>query len=108
MFHTMIQQTQATCQTLVSSIQGFPSSLQDKVKQVHQSTKELQATFATVGSFQELSSILLTQSRQQVLKAQEYMDELLEYVVHSTPLSWLVGPFMLSVKLPVEATEPAE
>lgn len=108
MFQSIIQQLQATCLTLMSSIQGFPSNIQDKVQQVHHSTKELQTSFSTVHSFQDLSSRILTQSRKQVTKAQGYMDELLEYIVHNTPLSWLVGPFMLSGKIPEEAMEPSE
>ncbi|KAM7177662.1 perilipin-3-like [Macrochelys suwanniensis] len=108
MFQSIIQQLQATCLTLMSSIQGFPSNIQDKVQQVRQSTKELQASFSTVHSFQDLSSRILTQSRKQVTKAQGYMDELLEYIVHNTPLSWLVGPFMLSGKIPEETMEPSE
>ncbi|XP_030398515.1 perilipin-2-like isoform X2 [Gopherus evgoodei] len=108
MFQSIIQQLQATCLTLMSSIQGFPSNIQDKVQQVRHSTKELQASFSTVHSFQDLSSRILTQSRKQVTKAQGYMDELLEYIVHNTPLSWLVGPFMLSGKIPEEAMDPSE
>ncbi|TFK00680.1 huntingtin-interacting protein 1-like [Platysternon megacephalum] len=108
MFQSIIQQLQATCLTLMSSIQGFPSNIQDKVQQVCHSTKELQASFSTVHSFQDLSSRILTQSRKQVTKAQGYMDDLLEYIVHNTPLSWLVGPFMLSGKIPEEAMEPSE
>ncbi|XP_060101787.1 perilipin-3-like [Heteronotia binoei] len=108
MFHKITQQLQATCQTLVSSIQGFPSSLQDKVQQVWQSTGELQTLFSTAGSFQELSSSLLTQSRKKVLKAQGYMDEVFDYIVRNTPLSWLVGPFLLSGRLPAEVDDPAQ
>ncbi|XP_075753367.1 perilipin-3-like isoform X2 [Pelodiscus sinensis] len=106
MFQSIVQQLQATCLTLLSSIQGFPSSIQDKVQEVRCSTKELQASFSTVHSFQDLSSSILTQSRKKVTKAQEYMDELLEYIVHNTPLSWLVGPFLLSGTIPEEAREP--
>nr|XP_014435199.1 perilipin-3-like isoform X2 [Pelodiscus sinensis] len=106
MFQSIVQQLQATCLTLLSSIQGFPSNIQDKVQEVRCSTKELQASFSTVHSFQDLSSSILTQSRKKVTKAQEYMDELLEYIVHNTPLSWLVGPFLLSGTIPEEAREP--
>ncbi|XP_061494525.1 perilipin-3-like isoform X2 [Rhineura floridana] len=105
MFHNMIQHLQTTSQTLMSSIQGFPSNLQDKMQQVLQSSRELHASFSTVRSFQELSTTLLAQSHQTVQKAQEYMDELLEYVAYNTPLSWLVGPFILSAKLSMEAVE---
>nr|XP_056702575.1 perilipin-3-like [Euleptes europaea] len=108
MFYKIIQQLQATCQTLVSSIQGFPSSLQDKVEQVRQSTGDLHTSFSAVGSFQELSGTLLARSRHQVLKAQGYMDELFDYVVHNTPLSWLVGPFLLCGRPPAEMADSAK
>ncbi|XP_028602056.2 perilipin-3-like [Podarcis muralis] len=108
MFQYLIHRLQTVSQTLVSSIQGFPSSLEDKVQKVGQSTGELHAAASTVRSFQDLPSTLLAQSRQTVQKAQEYMDELLEYVTHNTPLSWLVGPFVLSGKLPAEVSEPAD
>ncbi|XP_067415217.1 perilipin-3-like isoform X2 [Emydura macquarii macquarii] len=107
MFQSITQQLQTTCLTLLSSIQGFPSNIQDKVQQVRHSTKELQASFSTIYSFKDLSSSILTQSHERVTKAQEYMDELLEYIVHNTPLSWLVGPFMLSGTIPEEAMEPS-
>uniref|UniRef100_A0A8C8RM90 Perilipin n=1 Tax=Pelusios castaneus TaxID=367368 RepID=A0A8C8RM90_9SAUR len=105
MFQNIIQQLQATCLTLLSSIQGFPSNIQDKVQKVRHSTKELQASFSTIHSFQDLSSSILAQSHKKVTKAQEYMDELLEYIVHNTPLSWLVGPFMLSSTIPEDGPE---
>ncbi|XP_066489892.1 perilipin-3-like [Tiliqua scincoides] len=61
-----------------------------------------------VAQLEELSSTLLAQSRWKVLKAQKYMDELLEYVVHNTPLSWMVGPFVLSDKPLAEGVKPDE
>uniref|UniRef100_A0A8D0GWJ8 Perilipin n=1 Tax=Sphenodon punctatus TaxID=8508 RepID=A0A8D0GWJ8_SPHPU len=108
MFNSIIQKLQTACQTLVSNIQGFPASFQDKVQQVAHSTKELQASFSAARSFQELSDGILAQSREKVVKAQTYMDDLLEYLVHNTPLSWLVGPFMLASKIPAEVLEPRD
>ncbi|XP_060135410.1 perilipin-3-like [Zootoca vivipara] len=108
MFQYLIHHLQTVSQTLVSSIQGFPSSLEDKVQTVSQSTGELHAAASTVRSFQDLPGSLLAQSCQTVQKSREYMDELLEYVTHNTPLSWLVGPFVLSGKLPAEVSEPAD
>ncbi|XP_062984821.1 LOW QUALITY PROTEIN: perilipin-3-like [Elgaria multicarinata webbii] len=102
MFRNMIQQLQAACQALLFSIQGFPSSLQDKVQQIRQSTKDLHSSFSAAGSFQELPGALLSQSYQRVQKAQEYLDELWEYIARNTPLSWLVGPFKLSEPAPFE------
>ncbi|XP_060635683.2 perilipin-3-like [Anolis sagrei] len=105
MFQNMIQQLQTTFQTLTSSIQGFPSSLQDKMHQIRESTKVLHASLSNAGSFQELSNTILAQSYQTVQKAQEYMEELREYITHHTPLSWLVGPFIRLPKPPTEGDQ---
>ncbi|XP_077196818.1 perilipin-3-like [Paroedura picta] len=108
MFHKICQQLQAACQTLASIIQGFPHGLQDKMQQVHQSIGELRSSFSTIGSFRELSSSLLSQSQEKVLKVQGNMDDVLDYVVHNAPLSWLVGPFLLSGRLPTEVADAAQ
>ncbi|XP_050824889.1 perilipin-3-like isoform X5 [Gopherus flavomarginatus] len=47
-----------------------------------------------LGKPEDLSSSLLTQSQEMVTKAQEYVDELMAYVMETTPLSWVVGPFI--------------
>ncbi|XP_074855641.1 perilipin-3-like [Carettochelys insculpta] len=84
MSRSILQQLQDACLMLVSSIQGLPSSFQDK----------------------DLSSSLLTQSQEMVRKAQEYMDELMAYMMQNTPLSWIVGPFIPSGKVPANSIEP--
>nr|XP_006130385.1 perilipin-3-like [Pelodiscus sinensis] len=94
MSRSILQQLQDACRVLVSSIQGLPANLQDKVQEVYQNMGELHASFSTAHSFQDLSSSLLTQSQEMVTKAQEYVDELMAYVVQNTPLSWIVGPFV--------------
>ncbi|XP_029470400.1 perilipin-3-like isoform X2 [Rhinatrema bivittatum] len=93
MTRSLTQQLQTTCQTLVSSMQGLPSNIQEKVQQLRQNTEELHYSFSTAHSFQDLSSSVLAQSREQVNKAWEHMDELVNYLVTNTPLTWLVGPF---------------
>ncbi|XP_050824758.1 perilipin-3-like isoform X1 [Gopherus flavomarginatus] len=94
MSRSIIQQLQDACQMLVSGIQGLPTNFQDKVKQMYHNMEELHASFSTAHSFQDLSSSLLTQSQEMVTKAQEYVDELMAYVMETTPLSWVVGPFI--------------
>ncbi|XP_043821155.1 perilipin-3 isoform X2 [Dromiciops gliroides] len=96
MFRDVTQQLQGNCLQLVSSIQGLPSNIQDKVQQARTQVEELQATFSGAQTFQDLSSSVLTQSRERVNKARESLDEMLEYVAHNTPLTWLVGPFFPS------------
>ncbi|XP_030398348.1 perilipin-3-like isoform X2 [Gopherus evgoodei] len=106
MSRSVIQQLQDACQMLVSSIQGLPTNFQDKVKQMYHNMEELHASFSTAHSFQDLSSSLLTQSQEMVTKAQEYVDELMAYVMETTPLSWVVGPFIPSDKMSADAMEP--
>uniref|UniRef100_A0A8C4WBF1 Perilipin n=1 Tax=Gopherus evgoodei TaxID=1825980 RepID=A0A8C4WBF1_9SAUR len=103
---SIIQQLQDACQMLVSSIQGLPTNFEDKVKQMYHNMEELHASFSTAHSFQDLSSSLLTQSREMVTKAQEYVDELMAYVMETTPLSWVVGPFIPLAKVSADAIEP--
>nr|XP_048690028.1 perilipin-3-like isoform X2 [Caretta caretta] len=90
---SLTQQLKTTCLTLLGSIQGLPSTIQDKAQQVSSSTEELQASFSSAGCFQDLSSSALARSREMVTKAQESLDELLEYVTQNIPLDWIVGPF---------------
>ncbi|XP_074839806.1 uncharacterized protein LOC142007155 [Carettochelys insculpta] len=106
MSRSILQQLQDACQVLVSSIQGLPTSLQDKVQQVYRNMEELRASFSTVGSFQDLSSSPLTQSREMVSRAQEYVDELMAYMMQNAPLSWIVGPFIPSGKGSAGSMEP--
>uniref|UniRef100_A0A2K6FPU4 Perilipin n=1 Tax=Propithecus coquereli TaxID=379532 RepID=A0A2K6FPU4_PROCO len=93
MFRDIARQLQATCVSLGSSIQGLPTNVKDQVQHARRQVEDLQATFSGVHSFQELSSGLLTQSREGVAKAREALDHVVEYVAQNTPLTWLVGPF---------------
>ncbi|XP_058584349.1 perilipin-3 isoform X2 [Neofelis nebulosa] len=93
MFRDIAQQLQNTCASLGSSIQGLPSHVKDQVQQARHQVEGLQATFSGVHSFQDLSSTILTQSREQVAKAREALDHMVEYVAQNTPIMWLVGPF---------------
>ncbi|CAM4577285.1 unnamed protein product [Caretta caretta] len=93
MSQSLTQQLKTTCLTLLGSIQGLPSTIQDKAQQVSSSTEELQASFSSAGCFQDLSSSALARGREMVTKAQKSLDELLEYVTQNIPLDWIVGPF---------------
>ncbi|CAM4680458.1 unnamed protein product [Lepidochelys kempii] len=93
MSQSLTQQLKTTCLTLLGSIQGLPSTIQDKAQQVSSSIQDLQASFSSAGCFQDLSSSALARSREMVTKAQKSLDELLEYVMQNIPLDWIVGPF---------------
>ncbi|XP_043403383.1 perilipin-3-like isoform X3 [Chelonia mydas] len=93
MSQSLTQQLKTTCLTLLGSMRGLPSTIQDKAQQVSSSIEELQASFSSAGCFQDLSSSALAQSWEMVTKAQKSLDELLEYVTQNIPLDWIVGPF---------------
>ncbi|XP_043403386.1 perilipin-3-like isoform X6 [Chelonia mydas] len=93
MSQSLTQQLKTTCLTLLGSIQGLPSTIQDKGQQVSSSIEELQASFSSASCFQDLSSSALAWSREMVTKAQESLEELLEYMTQNIPLDWIVGPF---------------
>ncbi|KAM9688805.1 perilipin-3 isoform 1-T1 [Trichechus inunguis] len=93
MFRDITQQLQATCASLASSLQGLPTNVKDKAQQARRQVEDLQATFSGIHSFQDLSSTILTQSRERVTKARDALDEMVEYVAQNTPIMWLVGPF---------------
>uniref|UniRef100_A0A8C3FJP3 Perilipin n=1 Tax=Chrysemys picta bellii TaxID=8478 RepID=A0A8C3FJP3_CHRPI len=93
MSQSLTEQLKTTCLTLLGSIQGLPSTIQDKAQQVSSSIEALQASFSSASCFQDLSSSALAQSQEKVTKAQESLDELLEYVMQNIPLDWIVGPF---------------
>ncbi|KAJ1085250.1 hypothetical protein NDU88_005383 [Pleurodeles waltl] len=93
MTRNLAQQLQTTCLTLVSSMQGLPSNMQERALQLRQSAEELHSSFSAARSFQDLSSGVLTRSRDTMAKARQQIDDLVDYVVVHTPLTWLVGPF---------------
>lgn len=93
MFRDIAQQLQATCTSLGSSIQGLPTHVKDQVLQARHQVEDLQATFSSIHSFQDLSSSILTQSHERITKAREGLDHMVEYVAQNMPITWLVGPF---------------
>ncbi|XP_040846598.1 perilipin-3 [Ochotona curzoniae] len=93
MFRDIAQQLQATCTSVAGSVQGLPGHVKEQAQLARHRAEELQAAFASVHSFQDLSGSLLSQSRERLAEAREALDRVLEYVAHNTPVMWLVGPF---------------
>ncbi|XP_054844580.1 perilipin-3-like [Eublepharis macularius] len=86
------QQLKRTFKNLIANIEGLPSNLQHNMQQAYFNMEELHVSFASAQCFHDLSSSILSQSQENALKAQDYVEDVLEYVVNNTPLSWLVGP----------------
>ncbi|XP_063003377.1 uncharacterized protein LOC134413178 [Elgaria multicarinata webbii] len=101
----LAQQLQSATLALVSNLQGLPAGLQEKVGLVRQNVEDLRASFASAGSFQDLSSSVLAQGRERLTKARQLSEELVDHVVHNAPLSWVVGPFVPSGKAEGEEIE---
>ncbi|XP_038633546.1 perilipin-2-like [Scyliorhinus canicula] len=87
-------QLQTICQTLASSVRGLPENIEDQVQQVCKLAKEIYTSLSSATSFQDLSAPFLTQTKEQMLKIREGMDGVMDYLLHNTPLNWLVGPFI--------------
>ncbi|XP_048470144.1 perilipin-2-like [Rhincodon typus] len=103
----LTQQLQTTCLTLVSNVHGLPQHIQDKVQQIRKTAETIHTSFSSANSFSDLSGQLLAQSREQMLKIRESMDGVMDYVLHNTPLNWLVGPFVPQPNECIESEEMA-
>ncbi|NXF26209.1 PLIN3 protein, partial [Rhodinocichla rosea] len=93
MLQGLLHQLHATCSHLAVGARAFPSSVQETAGHVRHGVEGVQASLASARSFQELSGLVLAQSREAVTRAQLSLEGLLEHVGQHTPLPWLVGPF---------------
>ncbi|NXO96990.1 PLIN3 protein, partial [Certhia brachydactyla] len=93
MLHGLLHQLHATCSHLAAGARAFPSSVQETAGHVRHGVEGIQASLASACSFQDLSGLVLAQSRDAVTRAQLSLEGLLEHVGQHTPLPWLVGPF---------------
>ncbi|NXA02148.1 PLIN3 protein, partial [Nesospiza acunhae] len=93
MLQGLLHQLHAACSHLATGARAFPSSVQETVGHVRHGIEGVQASLASARSFQELSGLVLAQSREAVMRAQLGLEGLLEHVGQHTPLPWLVGPF---------------
>lgn len=93
MFRDIAQQLQSTCVALGASIQGLPGHVREQAQQARSQVDDLQATFSSIHSFQDLTAGVLAQTRERITRAREALDHTVEYVAQNTPVTWLVGPF---------------
>lgn len=94
---------QLSCWTLLSQLQGLPASIQDKARLIWHTAEDLNRSFSTARSFEEVPTAVLAQSCRRIATARGSVDEIVDYVVQNVPLPWVVGPFAPSlVELPYE------
>ncbi|MEE6459012.1 hypothetical protein FKM82_000501 [Ascaphus truei] len=89
----MSQQLQTTYLSLVSSMHGLPQNILDKAHSISAMAGDIYQNFHSASSFREVSDGLLTTSREQLQKMKASLDDVMDYLVHNTPLNWMVGPF---------------
>ncbi|XP_078054129.1 perilipin-2-like [Mustelus asterias] len=90
-------QLQTICRMLASNVRGLPQNIEDQVQHVCKLAEEISSTLSSATSFQDLSTQFLTQSKEQMLKIREGLDGVMDYLLHATPLNWLVEPFIPQV-----------
>ncbi|XP_051509865.1 mannose-6-phosphate receptor binding protein 1 [Myxocyprinus asiaticus] len=90
MVRGLSDQLKVACSGVVSSVQGLPGTVQEQLLSARHTAEELQASLA---STRTLTPFLLQQTRQQITQVRQSLDGVVEYLLHNTPLNWLVGPF---------------
>ncbi|CAN9500517.1 unnamed protein product [Ophioblennius macclurei] len=90
MVHGLSDQLRSACSSVVSSAQGLPSAVQDQLTNARQSAEELHSS---LGSTSSITPVLLEHSRHHLNQVQKSLDDVMDYLLHNTPLNWLVGPF---------------
>ncbi|CAL8268279.1 unnamed protein product [Arctogadus glacialis] len=90
MVRGLTDQLQAACSGVVSSAQGLPANIQAQLDGARQSAADLRSS---LGSSSTLTPLLLEQCRSNLTKVQQSVDGVMDYLIHNTPLNWLVGPF---------------
>ncbi|XP_029938809.1 mannose-6-phosphate receptor binding protein 1 [Salarias fasciatus] len=90
MVRGLSDQLRSACSSVVSSAQGLPSAVQDQLTNARQSAEELHSS---LGNTSSITPLLLEHSRHRLNQVQQSLDGVMDYLLHNTPLNWLVGPF---------------
>lgn len=91
--HSLTQQLQTTCLTLVSSLQGLPNNIQQEALSLSRSASQMYTNFSKANRLGDVPDSVLSSSRAQLARMRDSLDHVMDYVVNNTPLNWLVGPF---------------
>ncbi|XP_047230547.1 mannose-6-phosphate receptor binding protein 1 isoform X2 [Girardinichthys multiradiatus] len=105
MVRGLSDQLRASCSSVVSSAQGLPGTVQEQLTSAQVAAKELQSS---LGNASALTPVLLQQSRHHLKQVQHSLDGVMEYLLHNTPLNWLVGPFVAQKTESEEGQVPME
>ncbi|XP_068135058.1 LOW QUALITY PROTEIN: perilipin-3-like [Hyperolius riggenbachi] len=93
MTRALTKQLQTTCFTLVSSAQGLPANIQERMQQLRTNVQELHSVFSSIHSINDISDLILAQSRGKVAQIQDQINGVFTHVNMHHPLAWIVGPF---------------
>ncbi|XP_053484937.1 perilipin-2 [Ictalurus furcatus] len=89
----LTQQLQTTCLTLVSNLQGLPQNIQEQTLSIGRMAMEVYTRFNNAAALSDLSDTVLINTRGQLKRMRDSIDNVMDYMVNNTPLNWLVGPF---------------
>ncbi|KAM3857601.1 perilipin-2 [Diretmus argenteus] len=90
---SLTQQLQTTCLVLVSGLQGLPNHIQQEALSLSSSATQVYTSFSKAAVFRDLPDSALANSKIQLGRMKDSLDNVLDYLVNNTPLNWLVGPF---------------
>jgi len=90
---SLTQQLQTTCLVLVSGLQGLPNHLQQEALSLSHSAAQVYTSFSKAKVVGDLPDSVLANSKIQLGKMRDSLDNVMDYLVNNTPLNWLVGPF---------------
>ncbi|XP_028299529.1 mannose-6-phosphate receptor binding protein 1 isoform X2 [Gouania willdenowi] len=105
MMRGLSDQLKSACTGVVSSAQGLPGVVQDQLTNARKSAEELHSS---LGSTSSITPVLLERSRHHVNQVHQSLEGVVEYLVHNTPLNWLVGPFAPQLIERAEEDEASE
>lgn len=54
---------------------------------------DIYTRFNNAAALSDLSDTMLTNTRGQLKRMRDSIDDVMDYLVNNTPLNWLVGPF---------------
>lgn len=90
---SLTMQLQTTCLTLVSNLQGLPQNIQEQTLSIGHMAIDVYTRFNNAAALNDLSDTVLVNTRVQLKRMRDSIDNVMDYLVNNTPLNWLVGPF---------------